>query len=78
MSPAAVKLNPFHQARTRRISDLLPLVSSMRYSSDREARRKGMLLQTVLRDLERLNDIELYCERADIDSGELIELLRKP
>lgn len=78
MSPTAVKLNLFHQARTKRISDLLPFVSALRYAPDRESRRIGMLLQTMLRDLERLNDLELYCERGGIAAGELIELLRRP
>ena len=49
------------EARTALISQLLPVVSGFRHSKNLEARNCAELLQIAVRDLERLNDIEMAC-----------------
>jgi hypothetical protein len=69
--------------RSRRISQLLPFVSNLRHSQNAEARAIAIPLQETVRDLERLNDIEMLCRAADDKTGPtlwlaIIEVLEKP
>jgi hypothetical protein len=51
------------EARSRRITVLLPMVSSMRHSKNSAAIACATALQEAVRDLERLNDVEICCSR---------------
>lgn len=69
-------------ARTQLISQLLPIISGFRHSQNIEARNYAALLQLAVRDLERLNDIEMLCRQATDSTGptlwlKFIELLER-
>jgi hypothetical protein len=55
--------------RSRRISQLLPLVSLIRHAQSPAMREFSAPLQLALRDLERLNEIELNCVQATDHTG---------
>ena len=48
-----------NERRTALISQLLPIISGFRHSQNLEARNTAALLQSAVRDLERLSDVEL-------------------
>jgi hypothetical protein len=58
---------PSVDERSQRITALLPLVSGLRHARDPAARACAVVLQASVRDLERLNDVEAWCERVDGD-----------
>jgi hypothetical protein len=69
--------------RSARISLLLPLLSQLRHASNTEARNTAYPLQNALRDLDRLNDIEMLCRQADDETGptlwlRIIKILERP
>jgi hypothetical protein len=55
------------QIRSAQITELLPLISGFRHSQNDEAKRYAVVLQNVVRDLERLNDIEMICSLHNAD-----------
>lgn len=57
------------EIRSRRISQLIPVVSLLRNMRDKEAHGVASALQCAIRDLERLNDIEALCALADDETG---------
>ena len=57
------------EARSQRITALLPLVSGLRHAANAAARATAEPLQAATRDLERLNDIEVRCRAADDKTG---------
>jgi hypothetical protein len=54
-------------ARSVRISQLLPLVSGLRHAKDPDAKACAVVLQEAICDLERLNDIEMRCSQYNED-----------
>lgn len=69
--------------RSQRISVLLPLLSGMRHSKNTEALATAVHLQAAIRDLERLNDVEIACVSAEHWTAgmlrtTIIEILEKP
>lgn len=73
-------MTPYRAIRSKRITELLPLVSSLRHAGDREMRRNGIVLQNVARDLDRLNEVELFLEQHPDNphATELLDLLHRP
>jgi hypothetical protein len=66
--------SPSVDARSQRITQLLPIVSGLRHSANAEARAVAEPLQATIRDLERLNDIEIRCLMADDRAGPSLRL----
>jgi len=66
--------SPSVDARSRRIMQLLPIVSGLRHSANAEARAVAEPLQAAIRDLERLNDIEIRCSAVDGCTGAALRL----
>jgi len=54
-------------ARSLRITALLPMVSAMRHSKNSAAATCSTVLQEAIRDLERVNDIEMCCSQYNDD-----------
>jgi hypothetical protein len=75
--------SPSIKARNQRITALLPLVSGLRHAASSAARAAAEPLQAAIRDLERLNDIEVQCRVADDKTGPtlwltIVGILEKP
>lgn len=49
------------EVRSHHMSQIFPMVSLLRSAKDPEANVCAGVLQTVVRDLDRLNDIEMLC-----------------
>ena len=49
------------EVRSTQITELMPMVSGMRHSKNPAAIVCATVLQAAIRDLERLNDVEMCC-----------------
>ena len=49
------------EVRSTRITVLMPMISGMRHSKNPAAILCATVLQAAVRDLERLNDVEMCC-----------------
>ena len=58
-----------NEARSRLMTALLPLISGFRHSKNKVAIAAATAIQAAIRDLERLNDIEMLCRAADDKTG---------
>jgi hypothetical protein len=67
-----------YESRSRRITALLPISSALQRSVEQSTIDLGTHIRFAVRDLERLNDIEILVERGELTPAKLRAILEAP